>query len=85
LWLFCLQYGYEEFLSVSLLTCEPQNVVNTDVGSPSCFEVQKTRNELLEDQACVFSESSLSVSDSLSHFREVDELASEQRAAGDSL
>jgi len=60
---------------------EPENVVSPEVDSPGCFEVQNTHNELLEDRTCVLSESSLLVSDSSSDFREVDQLALEQRAA----
>jgi len=59
-------------LPVPLVTvvssCEPQNVVSRDVGSPSRSDVQNTHNEPLEDQTCVLSESSLLVSDSLRIF-----------------
>jgi len=60
---------------------EPENVVSPKGNSPGCFEVQNTHNKLLEDRTCVLSESSLLVSDSSSDFREVDQLAAEQRAA----
>jgi len=53
------------------------------VGSPSCSEVQNSHNERLEDKTCVLSESSLLVFDSISAFRDVDHMASKQRAAGD--
>ena len=62
-------------------SCEPENVVDLDVGSLSCLEVQNTHNEHLEDQTCALSESSLLVSDSSSDFREVDQLAPKQQAA----
>ena len=38
-------------------SCDSENVVSPDVGSPSCSEVQNKHNEHLEDQTCALSES----------------------------
>jgi len=76
-----LDVGFPASVVNVVSSCEPENVVDLDVGSLSCLEVQNTHNEHLEDQTCALSESSLLVSDSSSDFREVDQLASKQQAA----
>ena len=76
-----LDVGFPASVVKVVSSYEPENVVSPEGNSPGCFEVQNTHNELLQDRTCVLSESSLLVSDSSSDFREVDQLASEQRAA----
>jgi len=78
-----LDVGFPPSVFKVVSSCEPQNVVNPDVGSPSRSEEQNTHNDLLEDKPRVLSESSLLSPDSISSFCDFDQLTPKQRAEVD--
>jgi len=78
-----LDVGFPASVCKVVSSCESQNVVSPDVGSPSRSEGRNTHNELLEDKPRVLSESSLLSPDSISSSCEFDQLTPKQRAEVD--